>query len=66
MSFKDLKAKSGSFEKLQTELNKLNTPTSGNFEDARLWKPDLDKTGNGYAVLRFLPQQIIIENMLDK
>ena len=56
MSFKDLKAKSGSFEKLQTELNKLNTPTSGNFEDARLWKPDLDKTGNGYAVLRFLPQ----------
>ena len=56
MSFADLKSKSGSFEKLQTELNKLSTPTSGNFEDARLWKPDLDKTGNGYAVLRFLPQ----------
>ena len=56
MSFKDLKAKSGSFEKLQTELNKINTPTAGNFEDARLWKPDLDKTGNGYAILRFLPQ----------
>ena len=56
MSFKDLKAKSGSFEKLQTELNKINTPTAGNFEDARLWKPDLDKTGYGYAILRFLPQ----------
>ena len=23
--------------------------------DERLWKPELDKTGNGYAVIRFLP-----------
>ena len=56
MSFKDLKSKSGSFEKLQKELSKLNTPTSGNFEDNRIWKPDLDKTGNGFAIIRFLPQ----------
>ena len=58
MSFKDLKSKSGSFEKLQKELSKLNTPTSGNFEDNRIWKPDLDKTGNGFAVIRFLPQVV--------
>ena len=58
MSFKDLKAKSGSFEKLQTELNKINTPTAGNFEDARLWKPDLDKTGNGYAIYPNPPMKI--------
>ena len=25
------------------------------YKDERLWKPELDKTGNGYAVLRFLP-----------
>lgn len=57
MSFADLKSKSGSFEKLQTELNKLQSTTgSSSFEDTRLWKPDLDKTGNGYAVIRFLPQ----------
>jgi hypothetical protein len=56
MSFADLKSKSGSFEKLQTELNKLSTNNQSSFEDTRLWKPDLDKTGNGYAVLRFLPQ----------
>jgi len=31
----------------------LNT-TSGN-DDDRLWKPELDKTGNGFAVVRFLP-----------
>jgi hypothetical protein len=25
------------------------------YVDERLWKPELDKSGNGYAVLRFLP-----------
>ena len=29
--------------------------TSGGGADERLWKPELDKTGNGYAVIRFLP-----------
>ena len=56
MAFADLKSKSGSFEKLQTELAKVNAPTQTSYEDARLWKPDLDKSGNGFAVLRFLPQ----------
>ena len=57
MSFADLKNKSGSFDALQAELKKIESPTSGNsFEDNRFWKPDLDKTGNGYAILRFLPQ----------
>ena len=56
MSFADLKSKSGSFEKLQTELAKVNSPSQVSSEDARLWKPDLDKSGNGFAVIRFLPQ----------
>ena len=38
------------------EIEKLNQPTQGNTgADERLWKPELDKSGNGYAVIRFLP-----------
>jgi hypothetical protein len=53
MSFTDLKRKSQSnFQFLQKELEKSST-TSG--ADSRLWKPELDASGNGYAVIRFLP-----------
>ena len=55
MSFADLKKKSGSFDKLQAELEKTNNPVTS-FADDRFWKPELDKSGNGYAVIRFLPQ----------
>jgi len=35
---------------------KENTPQDKkSYTDERLWKPELDKTGNGYAVIRFLP-----------
>ena len=27
-----------------------------NYGDDRLWKPTVDKVGNGYAIIRFLPQ----------
>ena len=55
MSFKDLKNNSrSSFEKLTGELNKL-TSKSESYKDDRLWKPETDKAGNGYAVIRFLP-----------
>ena len=56
MSFKDLKKQSslGSLtQKLVKEVEKMNTAGGG--ADERLWKPELDKTGNGYAVIRFLP-----------
>lgn len=45
-----------SFDKLTNELNKLsqNTPQD-NTNDDRFWKPDVDKAGNGYAIIRFLP-----------
>ena len=55
MSFSDLKEKAGNFEKLQAELEKVNNPVTS-FADDRFWKPELDKSGNGYAVIRFLPQ----------
>ena len=56
MSFSDLKKQSslGSLtQKLVKEVEKMST--SGGGADERLWKPELDKTGNGYAVIRFLP-----------
>jgi hypothetical protein len=53
MSFADLKRKSQSnFEFLQKELEKSSTQSGA---DERLWKPELDASGNGYAVIRFLP-----------
>jgi hypothetical protein len=56
MSFADLKRQSpSSFEKLNKELSKLNTPNQDRSEDTRFWKPAVDKAGNGYAVIRFLP-----------
>ena len=56
MSFADLKKQSklGSLtQKLVKEVEKLNN-TGGN-QDDRLWKLEVDKGGNGYAVVRFLP-----------
>ena len=54
MSFADLKRKSQSnLEFLQKELEKSSTTSGG--ADERLWKPELDASGNGYAVIRFLP-----------
>ena len=54
MSFADLKRKSqNNFQFLQKELEKSSTEKSG--ADERLWKPELDASGNGYAVIRFLP-----------
>ena len=55
MSFADLKKQSklGSLTaKLVKEVEKMNTNSSG---DERLWKLEVDKSGNGYAVIRFLP-----------
>jgi len=31
-------------------------PQKKSYVDERMWKPTIDKSGNGYAVLRFLPQ----------
>jgi hypothetical protein len=56
MSFADLKKQSraGSLtEKLIKQVEKLNSGESGG--DDRFWKPEVDKAGNGYAVIRFLP-----------
>jgi len=43
------------FEKLNSEVSKLETPQNNQQEDNRFWKPEVDKAGNGFAVIRFLP-----------
>ena len=57
MSFANLKKQSrlGSLtSKLTTEIEKMNKGGTGG-ADERLWKLEVDKAGNGYAVIRFLP-----------
>ena len=57
MSFANLKKQSslGSLtSKLVKEVEKMNN-TGGGSADDRFWKPEMDKSGNGYAVIRFLP-----------
>jgi len=55
-SFSDLKKQSklGSLtEKLVKEVEKMNNSNSSS--DERYWKLECDKSGNGFAVIRFLP-----------
>ena len=56
MSFDSLKKQSklGSLtEKLVKEVEKMNTGSGG--ADDRFWKPEMDKTGVGSAIIRLLP-----------
>jgi len=53
-SFKDLKAnRMNNLKDLSKQVEKLSEKPS--YEDERIWKCERDKTGNGYAVIRFLP-----------
>lgn len=59
MDFETLKSSSSNFDKitkaLETNLNPEDKSNKSKYQDDRFWKPELDKTGNGYAVIRFLP-----------
>ena len=56
MSFAELKRSRSNFDKLTKELQKTtSTPETRQSLDDRFWKPELDKSGNGYAIIRFLP-----------
>ena len=55
MSLATLK-KSNSLNKLLGAAEAENkSQDKKSYVDERLWQPELDKTGNGYAVIRFLP-----------
>jgi len=55
MSFANLKRNRGSIEKLVKAAEAAGGGSTKSYKDERVWKPTVDKAGNGYAVLRFLP-----------
>ena len=57
MSFNKLKSNNDQIQKLLNAADEAGggTKEKKSYQDDRLWKPTVDKAGNGYAVLRFLP-----------
>jgi hypothetical protein len=54
MSFADFKKRSqSSIDELTKKIEETNKKES--YTDDRFWRPELDKSSNGYAVIRFLP-----------
>jgi hypothetical protein len=55
-NFASLKSSSSNdLGKLTSHLEKLNPTQQSRAGDDRFWTPTVDKAGNGYAVIRFLP-----------
>ena len=56
MSIANLKKKNSLDKLLNAVKEDTKDPSEKkSYVDERLWKPELDKSGNGYAVIRFLP-----------
>jgi O6-methylguanine-DNA--protein-cysteine methyltransferase len=56
-SLSELRSSRGNFDNLMKEVEKIGKPEGGSNsrDDDRFWQPEVDKSGNGYAVIRFLP-----------
>ena len=56
-SFANLKRNHSSLDKLTKaiEATQSGSSESGSKDDTRFWQPSVDKSGNGMAVIRFLP-----------
>jgi len=55
VDFSNLKRQSGNLDKLKTAVEALNQTSEGSDKSDNYWKPEVDKAGNGMAVIRFLP-----------
>jgi hypothetical protein len=55
MSFANLKRQSGNLDKLSKAIEQLNASSAGADSKENYWRPEVDKAGNGSAVIRFLP-----------
>ena len=55
MSLAQLKKQNSLDQLLGAAVAENKSPEKKSYVDERLWKPELDKSGNGYAVIRFLP-----------
>ena len=49
------KTRKTSLDNLVKEVEKVTQRNENKSGDDRFWKPEVDKSGNGYAVIRFLP-----------
>ena len=58
MSFANLKSGRTDISKLVSAAQEVagGQKTKNKYEDDRIWKPTVDDAGNGYAVIRFLPE----------
>ena len=56
MDFSKLKKSSSNLDKLTKAIESLNQSSETSSDDDKYWKPEIDKSGNGYAVIRFLPE----------
>jgi len=52
-TFKDFKNKSKT--SINDLMKKLDESTKKDYRDDRFWRPEPDKMGNGFAIIRFLP-----------
>jgi hypothetical protein len=56
LDFNSMKKGRDTFAGLMKEVEKIATPQNQESKkDDRFWQPEVDKVGNGYAVIRFLP-----------
>lgn len=55
MSFQNMKNRSKTLDFRQLAEKMANENKSANNVDPRFWRPEVDKSGNGYALVRFLP-----------
>ena len=55
MSFENLKRNRDQISKLVQAAESTGGGEKKSYVDERIWKPTVDKAGNGYAVIRFLP-----------
>ena len=54
-SFANLKRQSGNLDKLSKAIEALNTNSESSDKSDNFWRPQVDKAGNGMAIIRFLP-----------
>jgi hypothetical protein len=56
-SFANLKRNRSSLDKLTKAIEQVSQPNAeaGSKDDNRFWQPEVDKAGNGMAIIRFLP-----------
>ena len=54
-SFAQMKSnRQSNIDKITNEVSKLQSPSTPQGDDG-FWKPEVDKSGNGHAIIRFLP-----------